>query len=182
VQGVETVSDTIARIIEREPDWQAMPRGTPHITQRLLRRCLQKDSERRQHDIADTRIEIDESLDEPSVDDVGSRKRVAAKTLAALLVGSLVAAIATWVLRPVPPTPEVARFSVVLPEPSGLWLGERPHIAIAPDGTRLVYVGESDRTTQLYVRALDQLEATPIPGARASRSNPLTDNAVLSSS
>ena len=38
----ETVSDTIARILEREPDWEALPNGTPPSVHRLLRRCLQK--------------------------------------------------------------------------------------------------------------------------------------------
>ena len=41
----------------------------------------------------------------------------------------------------------------------------RPTIAISPDGRRLVYsAGQSYVTPQLYVRAMDGLEARPIPG------------------
>jgi serine/threonine protein kinase len=38
----ETVSDTLANILQVEPDWQALPQGTPANIQVLLRRCLEK--------------------------------------------------------------------------------------------------------------------------------------------
>ena len=52
------VSDTLAGILRGEPDWIALPVATPPRIQRLLRRCLEKDSRSRLHDIADARIEI----------------------------------------------------------------------------------------------------------------------------
>jgi len=64
----ETVSDTIAAILEREPDWDALSEAVPVKIRDLLHRCLQKDGERRLHDIADARLEIDEELAEPSGD------------------------------------------------------------------------------------------------------------------
>ena len=57
----ETNSDTIARLIEREPDWRQLPASTPAKVHDVLRRCLQKDPQRRLRDIADARIEIEES-------------------------------------------------------------------------------------------------------------------------
>ena len=59
----ETVSDTIGKILEREPDWSALPAATPPAIQRLLRRCLAKDPKQRLRDIGDVRIEID-AIDE----------------------------------------------------------------------------------------------------------------------
>ena len=56
----ETVSDTIGKILEREPDWAALPPTTPAIIRRLLRRCLAKDPKQRLRDIGDVRIEIDD--------------------------------------------------------------------------------------------------------------------------
>ena len=41
----ETVSDTIAAILEREPDWNALPQTTPATIRRLLQRCLERGSE-----------------------------------------------------------------------------------------------------------------------------------------
>jgi eukaryotic-like serine/threonine-protein kinase len=63
----ETVSDTLACILDREPDWQALPQATPANIQVLLRRCLEKDPRRRLHDIADAAIEINETLNLPAI-------------------------------------------------------------------------------------------------------------------
>ncbi|PYV21497.1 MAG: serine/threonine protein kinase, partial [Acidobacteria bacterium] len=57
----ETVSDTIAAILDREPDWKALPNDTPATIRLLLRRCLEKDRNQRLHDIADARIEIEDA-------------------------------------------------------------------------------------------------------------------------
>ncbi len=57
----QTVSDTIAAILEREPDWSRLPASTPANILRVLRRCLQKDARRRHRDIGDVRIELDDS-------------------------------------------------------------------------------------------------------------------------
>ena len=59
----DTVSDSIARILEREPDWAALPAATPAAIRRLLLRCLTKDPKQRLRDIGDVRIEID-AIDE----------------------------------------------------------------------------------------------------------------------
>jgi eukaryotic-like serine/threonine-protein kinase len=57
-----TVSDTLVAVLEREPDWAALPAQTSDGIRSLLRRCLQKDKNQRLHDIADARIEIEEAL------------------------------------------------------------------------------------------------------------------------
>ena len=58
----ETASDTIAAILEREPDWSRLPAQTPPSIRRLLQRCLEKDPKRRLRDIGDARLEIEEAL------------------------------------------------------------------------------------------------------------------------
>lgn len=60
--GGETISDTIARVLERDADWSTLPSALPLPIRDLLRRCLQKDPNRRLRDIGDARIEIDEAL------------------------------------------------------------------------------------------------------------------------
>jgi serine/threonine-protein kinase len=54
----ETVSDLIARILERDPDWTALPAGTPPRIREILRRCLRKDANERPRDIRDVRLEL----------------------------------------------------------------------------------------------------------------------------
>jgi serine/threonine protein kinase len=58
----ETISDTLANILQTDPDWQALPQGTPANIVVLLRRCLEKDPHRRLRDIGDAGIEISETL------------------------------------------------------------------------------------------------------------------------
>jgi Tol biopolymer transport system component len=58
----ETISDTIAAILEREPDWVALPATTPASIRDLLRRCIDKDRKQRLRDIGDARIELDDEL------------------------------------------------------------------------------------------------------------------------
>ena len=57
-----TSSDTIAAILERPPDWGALPSTTPAAVRRLLAHCLEKDVRRRLRDIGDARLELDEPL------------------------------------------------------------------------------------------------------------------------
>jgi serine/threonine-protein kinase len=58
----ETVTDVLAGILTRDPDWNALPAGTPPRILELLTRCLQKDPARRLRDVGDARIEIEETL------------------------------------------------------------------------------------------------------------------------
>ena len=63
----ETVSDLIAAILDREPDWMALPDGLPSSVVTLLKRCLDRNTKRRLRDIGDARIEIDDAITKPSV-------------------------------------------------------------------------------------------------------------------
>ena len=58
--GGDTVSDLIARILEREPDWSALGAGTSPRVREILRRCLRKEAEARPRDIRDVRLELEE--------------------------------------------------------------------------------------------------------------------------
>jgi serine/threonine-protein kinase len=77
------------------------------------------------------------------------------------------AALWGW-MRPIPKP--VARFSLALPEAEALRtvdFGLR--LAISPDGSRMVYVGPSEGSVQLWVREFDQLNARPLPGTEGGR-------------
>jgi len=57
----ETVPDVIGEILHSEPDWAALPAGTPIGIRKVLRRCLAKDPCSRFHHIADTRLELEDA-------------------------------------------------------------------------------------------------------------------------
>ena len=68
----ETISDTIAVILEREPAWTALPQSTPAPVRRLLAQCLDKDPKRRLRDIGQARIELDDAIAQPPARDTRS--------------------------------------------------------------------------------------------------------------
>ena len=57
--GGDDVSQTLARVIEREPDWHALSELVPPVLTLFLRRCLDKDPAQRIHDVADVRLALD---------------------------------------------------------------------------------------------------------------------------
>ncbi len=61
----DTISDTLAAILEREPDWSMLPAHTPAPIRRLLRRCLEKDRKGRLDSAAGARLEIDDAIASP---------------------------------------------------------------------------------------------------------------------
>jgi Tol biopolymer transport system component len=86
----ETVSDTIVAILDREPDWSALPASTPPAVQRLMQRCLEKDPKRRLRDIGEARIELDDA--------VTTLKRVPSMNARRLLIAGAVAVVLLVVL------------------------------------------------------------------------------------
>ena len=57
-----TVSDVIAAILEREPDWSMLPDSTPPTIRKLLTRCFEKNTRTRLRDMGDVRIELEDAL------------------------------------------------------------------------------------------------------------------------
>ena len=171
--GGNTVSDTIAKILEREPDWAALPSATPMNVRRLLQRCLEKDPKGRLRDIGDARIELEDASTHGTTSAVSASapaRRRGREYLGWAAAALLLVALGTAVLRlrgagnarAVLP---VARTAIMLPIDHKLAsaVGAYP-LAVSPDGARLAYVGEQDDGTQLYVRELSALEPKAMPG------------------
>lgn len=87
--------------------------------------------------------------------------------LGLLLLGAVVATLATWNLKPSSPRP-VTRTVIMLPPGQRLAGLEQPCVALSPDGTQLVYVAMQGGTQRLYLRPMDSLEARPIPGTEGA--------------
>jgi serine/threonine-protein kinase len=174
----ESVGDTIARILEYEPDWDALPTGTPASVRRLLLRCLRKDPRERLRDIGDARIVLSELLAggaEASDSQNGfeerrspaRRRRAIAWGLGLAALGAVLGgAFVRYVWYPKEPSEArpTVRASIPLPPGNRLVISDYLSITIAPDGSRLAYVLESpDGTERLYVSEIAQDEARPIP-------------------
>ncbi len=166
--GGETVTDTLAKILEGEPNWDALPQTVPSIIRFVLNRCFEKDANRRLQHIDGARILIEEALTGSAmVSPVGVSspspwKRAIPWSIAVVAV--LVAGLALWNLTSPTSTPQpVAGLVVALPPEARLANLARPALALSPDGTRLAYVATRDGSTQLYLRSMYQQEERPLP-------------------
>src|SRR5262245_39046375 len=63
----DTITDVLAAIVTREPDWTALPATTPATIRRLLARCLEKDPKRRLRDIGEARLVIADATERESL-------------------------------------------------------------------------------------------------------------------
>ena len=62
----KTIPDTLAGVLEREPNWALLPATTLPAIHRLLERCLEKDAKRRVRDIGDAAIELSDAMTSPA--------------------------------------------------------------------------------------------------------------------
>jgi len=169
----ETISDTVAAVLNSEPDWTALPDTVPPYVRRMLRRCLEKDVKRRARDIGDVRMELDDAA--ASRDAVpaasGPRSRFSGGLPWMLATVGLIAAVAigmsVWRPRTSLPGPEpvVTRTTLTLPPGQELDTsdGAGP-LAFSPDGRRVAYVATAGGGTRLFVRNLDAFGAEALSG------------------
>jgi serine/threonine protein kinase/WD40 repeat protein len=186
-----TATDTLARIIERDPDWELLPQTTPANIRVLLRRCLAKTPSRRLQHMGDAVLELDETLNaspgEPTIGEPLTRgtrpglRWLGLACLAGLAVG-LTASSLLWNRAAVHSSSDsgavsVRRTIMQLPEKQVLGIFHsttfgvrRPAFDLSLDGSRLVYVARVDDTTQLFERLMDRYEVRPIPGTNGASS------------
>ena len=171
----DTLSATLAGILEREPAWEALPPAAPPSVGRLLRRCLHKYSTQRLRDIGDARLE----LEEPTAPVVAAgpetpRHRPTSRrgALAALLGLALAAAAAFGFLTgtrtaPANSSPVVARLQR-LTDLAGL--EEFP--AMSPDGRSVAFTASVGGEQQIFVRLMAGGPPLPVTSTAGDHERP----------
>lgn len=165
--GGATAAEVMARALEREPDWGALPHDTPPPVRRLLRRCLQKDPARRLGFIGDARLDLQEEAEvipAGAVDARAARPLRSLRTLGIVLAAAGAGALLMWSALPVPAASPERRLAITLAAGESPVTGYQPSVAVSPDGRTVVYRARRDGVTQLVARRLDALEAVPIAG------------------
>ena len=170
----EDVTETLATIIKGDPDWPAIPGGTPPTIQLLLRKCLAKDRRKRLHHIDDAIVDLAQGGE-----DTSSFLRLADETLKSpqgkhglrpgLVFPLLALTVALgWFLKPQPVVPmaEPVFTDILLPvsEPLSDYFSHNA-FAISPDGDKIVY-NLDDNGAGLRIHHLTKTSDTFISGAR----------------
>jgi serine/threonine protein kinase/Tol biopolymer transport system component len=155
-----TVSDTIAAILEREPEWSALPIGTAESVRHLLRRCLEKDARQRLRDIGEARIELLNTAKvlEPVRAEQSRRAvliapRFAMWAAAAVVLALAAAGIIIWAQRRAgPASVSIGATGTLtrLTSDSGLTIDP----ALSPDGTLVAYASDraGDGNLDIWIR------------------------------
>ena len=180
----ETLSDTIASVLTGDPDVSAIPADTPHAVRTLIERCLQRDPKGRLRDIGEARIVLSAPVETAPASASGPALSGSWWPGRAGLLGATLVAIAIVfaAARPLwfraPPTADRRILTV------GIDAGETrrsrrrldwsdsvgPAAVLSPDGTALVFIarGPSSGRWQLFVRRLDELQASPVGGTEGA--------------
>ena len=155
-----TPTDTLARVLEHEPNWTLLPDRTPRSVRALLKRCLRKDSRRRLRDIGDAMAGIDDREVTRTLPffDRTSLGLIATGTIG-LLVGSAVVGLLTHSI----PSP-AASPSMQLPVDLGPDVSLTGPVRISPDGERLVFISNG----HLESRRLNETISMPLAGTEGT--------------
>ena len=169
----DDVSQTLARVIDRDPDWSYLPQTLPAGLVTYLRRCLQKEPRQRIQAIGDVRLAMEGVFETHSVSvGVGvtqprSRRRLLSLIGTAAIVSAAVAGIAVWTVTS-NPEPTFERRMVQFTIPAGIVerYGSRTHsLAVSPTGAYVVHRRAlASSEARLAVRHLHELFATPLEG------------------
>jgi len=172
----DTLSDCVAAVLGKEPEWNALPASTPRPMQTLLRRCLQKDSPRRLRDIGDARLELEDLLAAPSEEGVAPKsievtRRTAIGALAGAVGGLVVGGALGSRLWRGATARALTRLRIPLPEGAFAVASFNKRVAISPAGTHVAFniiSGGVSKYVSLgadifYLHSLRELEPKLLP-------------------
>ena len=149
----DTLTDLLASVVKDDPDWAALPAGTPDGIRTLLRRCLRKDARQRLQAIGDARIEID-SVEEPGREvpkepAAGVPRKSRASWLPWVAFAVLAAGIVAWeTRRPAAPDDPFANAQYTRITD---WEGTEGAAEISPDGRFVALVGDKEGEYDIWL-------------------------------
>ena len=172
----ETVSDVLAAVLRAEIPWDGLPASTPFSVERLLRRCLARDPERRLRDMGDAGLELREPS-EPQLQVRGKTGTPVWRTLVwiAAIGGPVTAlfvagAVFSGLFSGSDPTsPQRVVSNLSAPEGHAFDLNGGPPI-VSRDGRNVAFLArEPNGQRFVFVRSLDNADARRLddtPGAQ----------------
>jgi serine/threonine protein kinase len=165
----DSVTETLAAVLQKEPDWSQLPSTTPVHVRVLLHRCLQKDPKKRLRDIGDARISLDEVL--TGVPEIAGASQISvspwlrATPWAISGVFLLLATLLAFLYFHQKPSPsETVRYQIPASEGISPTGG-----AMSPDGAAMAISGSGmDGQSRVWVQSLEALDVHALSGTEGA--------------
>ena len=160
--------NVVAAIKSSEPPPNERIRGAHPMLDHVLRRCFEKDPDRRWQSIGDVTGELrwvrenPAAPPAPAVPPPAHRRRV--PVVALLALGAAFGAVVFGPLRPRPQPASLPSLRFEIPTPPT----DEPSVALSADGTQIAFVANRERTPMLWVRALDGTESRVLEGTEGA--------------
>jgi len=173
--AAETVSETLAQVLMKEPDLGLLPASVPPAIRSLLNRCLTRDPRSRLQAMGEARIAIEDVLagrtptpesTGPAEPPAGRRAFLAAAGLAIVFLLATVT-LATW--RWLEPAPERPTIQFTVPAPEGLQFGTP---VLSPDGRYMVHIAaDSGTNLRLMIHVFSEATTRVLTGTDGVRAD-----------
>ena len=167
----EDVSMTLSKVLQREPDFDALPPTVPPGVCQALRLCLRKDPKQRVADIRDVRLALEGAFEtvapeRATTSSLASGGRLAWIAFAVAAVVIVVIAVPTLrhLQETPPPGPPETRLEIVTPRTD-----QPESFALSPDGRQIVFAASGEGASRLWLRPLATTTAEPLQGTEGAR-------------
>jgi serine/threonine-protein kinase len=168
----ENITEVLAAVMMKEPAHET-PAKTPAAIRNLLRRCLEKNPNRRLQHIGEARILIEDVLSGAAPTEPVAAQRMGREPLAwaaAVMLALIAIAFAVGFVLRAPKLPQSMRLSAEIGTDASLYANIGASAILSPDGTRLALVASgADQKRRIYVRSLNALQAATLPGTENAR-------------
>ncbi|MDX1390268.1 MAG: protein kinase, partial [Acidobacteriota bacterium] len=169
----ETISDSLAAVLRKSPDWSLLPEATPPMVRVLLRRCLTREPSKRCQDAGDARLELEQAIEDPRAEFLGLTVETAPPEVKpawmswlpwAVAAAAVLAAFALFLMRgsdtAAPPETRSHRLTIPVPGPTAFGETRTAPPAISPDGRYVVFgVNDEYGKRHLWLRPTGDFRA-----------------------
>jgi len=164
----QSIADTLAAVVDAEPEWARLPADTSPGVLALIKQCLEKEPKRRLRDVGDARPYLEHL---PAARDNGAVMRSKSYTVAMVAGGFGLLAIALagmWASFSVHERPEVwwAQSAIQFPvDPIGYPDPTQTPIALSSDGSQMAWVAAREgKSATLWIQTVAGGTAREITG------------------
>ncbi|MBI4475516.1 MAG: serine/threonine-protein kinase [Acidobacteria bacterium] len=157
----EDATEVVSRILQRDPDWSALPSGVYPALRQVLNDCLEKDVNRRRRDIGDVRMDLQRASRANGIVASTSRPTKHASIAWSLIALLSIALASSIVLNFRDQSSGATELRLEMNTPSS---PQPLHFALSPEGSRVVFVASGDGPQRLWLRSFNSAVAEPLAG------------------